>query len=111
VKRIVLALAVAAVFPTAGALAAPSGASCFVSPNPAPLHGDVTVRGSGLEPNQDYRLYVDQPGNQIPGGGHSSWGDITDASGNFVATFNLDTVYGGPLEVGTVQLRIRPALK
>jgi len=95
---------------TQPAQAAPSSAACWVSPDPAPVGSDVTVYGSGLAPNQEtYWLWVSQPGNQIPGA-HPAWGDSTDASGNFVATFNLDTVYGGPLVPGTVKLQIKPSV-
>lgn len=86
------------------------GLTCSVSPNPALLHSDVTVMASGLPPGEVYWLWVSQPGNQIPGA-HPAWGDNVDASGNWTATFNLDTVYGGPLQVGRVDLSVKPDLK
>jgi hypothetical protein len=92
---------------TVSAATAPSSAACAVSPDPALVGSDVMATATGLDPLTHYYLYVDQPGNQIPGGAHPSNGGDTDAAGTLSIGFNLATVYGGPLEPGTVQIRFK----
>jgi hypothetical protein len=104
---LLLVLAAAAAFFVPSAAAAPSSAACSVSPDSATVGSDVVATATGLDPLTSYYLYVDQPGNQIPGGGHPSNGGDTDEFGTLSIGFDLNSVYGGPLEPGTVQIRFK----
>ena len=106
---VLLAVMLAAVLAVPAAAAGGSSGTCFIDPNPVPVHTTFTVYGSGLGPSADYWARVVQPGNDAPGS-RPMFGTSTDAAGNFVLALDADTAaYGHALEPGSVHVKLDPA--
>ncbi len=108
-RGVVAILVLAAMaFSASGVLAGPAR-TCWVEPDPVPLHSSFTVYATGLTPNQMYYLNITQakdPSNNA----HPNWSiEIgPDGSGSSVVP-STEWSPDGILTVGEAKVRVYPS--
>jgi hypothetical protein len=91
------------------AAADPNQGTCWVTPDPVPVHTTFTVYGTGLAPSVTYWAWLMQPSNDAPGSA-PMFGTTTIADGTFTLAIDADVAaYGHPLEPGSVHVRLAAA--